>query len=80
MAETDKFEDECPGVGLCHGCLRWCSYCGDVAHICDARLRDERCTEHPVPPPAGLIRTALRASEVKIAKAKRDLADGKREL
>lgn len=42
--------DECPGADKCHGCLKWCSTCGDVTYVCDMRLRGERCDEHPVPP------------------------------
>jgi hypothetical protein len=25
----------CPGEGVCHGCLKWCDYCGDVGDVCD---------------------------------------------
>jgi hypothetical protein len=34
--------EECPGQHKCHGCLKWCSYCGDVAWVCDY----PQCDEH----------------------------------
>lgn len=41
-------DDECPGVGRCHGCVGWCPECGTVANVCDAptcmRHRCARCT------------------------------------
>jgi hypothetical protein len=52
-------DDECTGAGRCHGCLRWCRLCGDVAHVCDARLRGASCDAHPVPPPADVIRAQI---------------------
>jgi hypothetical protein len=58
-------DNECPGDGLCHGCLRWCSCCGDVSHVCDARLRGERCEAHPVPPSWSVLRTARAGAEKK---------------
>lgn len=73
-------DDECTGAGKCHGCLRWCRICGDVAHTCDARLRGERCAEHPVPPEAVTIRYARRAAEDKIATGRRLQRDGAAEL
>lgn len=39
--------DPCPGPGRCHGCLKWCSQCGDVDQTCDAREQGDRCDEHP---------------------------------
>ena len=29
-------DDECAGAGQCHGCLKWCSKCGDVSRVCHA--------------------------------------------
>ena len=37
------FDDECPGKGKCHGCLKWCDECGDVDHTCDF----PDCDAHP---------------------------------
>lgn len=37
---SDK--DPCPGEGRCHGCLSWCSWCGDVSRTCD----DPDCDTH----------------------------------
>lgn len=73
-------EPECAGTGKCHGCLKWCSTCGDVAHICDTRLRGERCDEHPVPTAAIIVRFARRAAEEKIARGREMLREGEREL
>ena len=57
--------DDCPGVDKCHGCLRWCSTCGDVAHVCDMRLRGERCDAHPVPPTWQVLRERRKKAERK---------------
>jgi hypothetical protein len=63
-------EPECPGEGKCHGCLKWCNECGDVDHVCDARLAFEPCDEHPVPPEWGELRDRRRAAEKKLYDAK----------
>lgn len=80
-AESEPFDEpECPGNGKCHGCLKWCSTCGDVAHVCDARLEGRRCDEHPVPAPWVTIRAARHAAEQKIADGKRAICDGEAQL
>lgn len=75
-------DDECPGKGQCHGCLKWCSVCGDVTHVCDSRLEGKRCDEHPVPPPMGELRKRreeaerrLRNAEAQARAARRDLEE-----
>ncbi len=60
---SDDEIPECPGAGFCHGCLEFCSVCGDVRHVCDTRLRNERCDEHPVPPTRREILLTRRAAE-----------------
>lgn len=72
--------NECPGAGLCHGALKWCDVCGDVKHICDARLRGERCAEHPVPPDVVTGRAAHRAAEKMIRDGNAMARDGERAL
>lgn len=42
MMEYDD-DLECPGDGRCHGCMQWCSNCGDVDLTCDA----PECDSHP---------------------------------
>lgn len=27
--------DDCTGDGMCHGCIAWCAWCGDVSRVCD---------------------------------------------
>lgn len=71
---------ECPGAGKCHGCLKWCDECGDVAHVCDTRLRGDRCDEHPVPPDSLILRTTRRGAEKMIRDARQMLADGARDI
>lgn len=66
MSDTD----ECTGAGNCHGCLKWCSVCGDVTHTCDMRLRGERCDEHPIPPKWPTLRAARKAAEREIDEAR----------
>lgn len=29
-------EEDCPGKGSCHGCVKWCPACGEVDQTCDA--------------------------------------------
>ncbi len=77
--EAAPADDECPGEGLCHGCLQWCSRCGDVKHVCDTRLRDERCAEHPVPPQSHVLRAELRMWEKKAADARAALREAEPE-
>ena len=60
-------DDECTGTGRCHGCLKWCENCGDVAHVCDVRLRGEACAEHPVPPDVVRIRESRKDAEARLA-------------
>jgi len=45
VSEVDAMITErtdCPGFGLCHGTLKWCSFCGDVRVMCD----DASCSVH----------------------------------
>jgi hypothetical protein len=72
--------DECAGAGNCHGCLRWCSFCGDVAHVCDTRLRGERCDEHPVPPSAATLRRERAEAERTIREGERMVREGRAAL
>jgi hypothetical protein len=72
--------DECPGPGKCHGPRVWCDNCGNVGHICDTRLRDERCDAHPVPPTPGEIAARRKAAEAKLAEGRRIIAEGEAEL
>ena len=78
--EPEVSDEECPGAGLCHGCLKWCDTCGDVDDVCDARLRGDRCDEHPVPPPWHVIRAAVAAAEKRMRDATRELHVGENEL
>lgn len=32
---TNINEWDCPGEGKCHGCLKWCDHCGNVASTCN---------------------------------------------
>lgn len=73
MSDT---EDECPGGGLCHGPLKWCSTCGDVKHVCDMRLRGEICDAHQLPPDWRILRRARRAAEDLIAGGQRQIHEG----
>lgn len=44
----------CESYGNCHGCLGWCSYCGDVGDMCHVFAWPLRCDTHkryPPPPP-----------------------------
>jgi len=36
--------EECTGEGECHGCLQWCSACGDVRYVC---TEPGVCSCHP---------------------------------
>jgi hypothetical protein len=72
--------DECPGAGKCHGCLDWCSTCGEVRHVCDARLRGERCDQHPVPPTRRENLTAQREAEKMIREGHAAVREGMRLL
>lgn len=72
--------DECPGPGKCHGPRVWCDNCGDVRHICDARLRDERCDAHPIPPTPSEIAARRKAAEAKLAEGRRLIREGEAEL
>ncbi len=60
---TSDLDDECPGAGKCHGCQSWCADCGDVKHVCDARLRFERCDQHPIPPEWGELKRRRKEAE-----------------
>jgi hypothetical protein len=75
-------DDECPGKGLCHGCLKWCDFCDDVTHVCDMRLDGKRCDCHPTPPQMGELRDRradterrLRIAEANVRAARRDLEE-----
>lgn len=73
-------DSECAGAGKCHGSMRWCDICGNGPHVCDTRLRGERCDSHPVPPSTGIIRLAKTEAERKIAEGERLLREGRAEL
>lgn len=73
-------QDECPGKGLCHGCLNWCAECGEVGDVCDARLRGDRCDQHPVPPPWRMLRSDRQAAEKLVADGKRLQREGAKAL
>ena len=73
-------DDECPGAGLCHGCLKWCANCGDVDHVCDARLRGERCDAHPVPPDWPGLRKDRREAELKLRRGQAMVHEAQRDL
>src|SRR6478609_6925149 len=73
-------DDECPGVGLCHGCLDWCSTCGTVRHVCDMRFRGKRCDAHPTPPEWHVLRAERKAAEAQLAKAQAAEGEARREL
>ena len=38
-------QEDCPGLGNCHGAMKWCDVCGDVTHVCDQR----GCDVHACP-------------------------------
>ena len=80
MCETTSVDATCPGTGRCHGCLRWCDECGSVRHVCDMRLRGERCDQHPVPPPMHKLRQQRYAQQRIIAKARADIRAAEHEL
>lgn len=63
-------DDDCPGANLCHGCMKWCDNCGDVAHICDARLRGEPCDQHPIPHPRDVLEARRRFWEHELFEGK----------
>ncbi len=46
--ESIPWEPECSGEGKCHGCLCWCTKCGDVANVCNADVTAEvkQCDRH----------------------------------
>lgn len=74
VARADTFgdadSDECAGAGKCHGALKWCRECGDVAHTCDARLKGLPCDEHPVPPHWNELRASRATAEAELRRAK----------
>lgn len=72
--------EECPGAGKCHGCLKWCNECGDVKHVCDTRLRSDRCDTHPVPPEWQTLRACRMSAERTAREARQMLADSARDL
>jgi hypothetical protein len=78
--EVEQGDVECPGTGNCHGCLKFCTTCGDVAHICDARLRGEVCAEHPVPPAANVLKLAREEAERMIRDGRRMEREGREAL
>lgn len=51
----------CTGPGKCHGCLKWCTFCGDVSDMCDVTEWPHRCDQHerypqrPLPDPRQLV-------------------------
>lgn len=71
---------ECPGAGKCHGCLKWCDHCGDVTHVCDARLADKRCDEHPMPEMAERLRVLRREAEWMITSGEQRAREGREQL
>lgn len=80
MDPEAREEDACPGEGKCHGCMRWCSTCGTVAQVCDARLDGKHCNDHPVPPPWQDLKKTRAAAERKVSQAKAMLHEGASEL
>lgn len=72
--------DACPGPGKCHGPLVWCDNCGNVRHICDTRLRDERCDAHAAPPTPGEIAARRKAAEAKLAEGRRLIREAEADL
>lgn len=46
--EERRLEEDraCTGEGNCHGCLKWCVYCGDVANVCNVYEWPDRCDCH----------------------------------
>ena len=58
---SGAFDDECPGKGKCHGCVKWCDKCGDVDHTCDF----PDCDTH----------SRLKELEEELKEAKRETAD-----
>ena len=36
----------CPGKGVCHGSLSWCSSCGSVGDVCHIQTWPEVCDTH----------------------------------
>ncbi len=40
--------EECPGEGACHGCMKWCDRCGDVAWVCDSATCDSHRREEEI--------------------------------
>lgn len=73
-------EKECTGKGKCHGCLKWCDQCGDVAHICDARVEGRRCDCHPMPPEWSELVQRRRDAERRLFDAQRLVRDIGKEL
>lgn len=59
-------EPECPGEGRCHGCLKWCSYCGDCDLMCD----DPECDTHKR---IEEIQRDFRYSQIEVSNAEREL-------
>lgn len=37
---------DCPGIGKCHGCAKWCVVCDDVSATCGATPDERSCDEH----------------------------------
>lgn len=73
-------DDECPGAGKCHGCLKWCSTCENVKHVCDMRLRGDRCDEHPVPPTRESIVARRLTAQRKLFRASEEVRELEAEL
>lgn len=65
----------CAGKGKCHGCLKWCDNCGDVGHICDARVEGRRCDCHPMPPEWSKLTRRRRDAEHRLFLAKQQVRD-----
>lgn len=78
-----EITDKCPGRGKCHGCMKWCDQCGNVAHTCDVRLRGDRCDQHPIPPSRASLESARKAAVQAMfvaEEAKRDASERLREI
>lgn len=73
-------DDACPGTGKCHGCMQWCDDCGDVKHVCDARLNFSPCDAHPIPPEWQELRKRRRDAEHKLLEAQRLEREARAEL
>lgn len=78
-----KHASPCTGRGMCHGPVKWCHTCGDVAQVCDVRLRGtpgERCDQHPIPPHREALQIQRSQAERTIQAGRWLLEEGQRNL